>query len=157
MTNIVQRALAITHHDKLAGAALRVLRTAARAIRVYSISFASSSNNKNISETVYYSTLRAVPREVERGCYANSNFPPDTARKAMNDAPHVGERYIEALNFFLVVKALKHPNQFISIPRIKLYTVMADEEDGFSRVAHALGHSLVACTRVLDCVGHAVL
>ena len=85
-----------------------------------------------------------------------------TLPKAVTDVPHVGERCsercIEALNFFLVVKALKHPNQSISIPRINLYTGTANEEDGFSRVApHTLDHSSVPCTRVLACIGHTVL
>jgi hypothetical protein len=94
--------------------------------------FELSSSNKNIAEIVHYSTLRAVQREVEAPL--TPTVRPDTAPKAVNDDPQVHEpyTYTKALNHFLILKALKHPNQFISIPRIKLYTVTADEVDDFS-------------------------
>jgi hypothetical protein len=142
---------------------LWVQRAAVRAIRVYSISFASSSKNIFSKKQEH---RRGRPLLYFEVCATRSGrrlpclptFRPDTAPKAVTDATHVGERCIEDLDRFLVVKALKHPNQFISIPWIKRYTGTANRQDSFSHVTpHVLDHSSVPSTRVLYCIGHAVL
>jgi hypothetical protein len=46
-----------------------------------------------------------------------------------NDAPHVGEHYAGALKLFHIMQALKHLEQFISIPCAKRRGIIAKEED----------------------------
>jgi hypothetical protein len=158
VTKIAQRVLPITHHDKLAGAALVGTTSRGESLKglFETVRIVFKKQEQRRGRPTLYFEVCATRSGRRLPCLPT--FRPDTAPKAVTDATHIDERYTEDLNRFLVVKALTHYNQFISIPRIKLYIVTVNREDGLSYVTpHVLAQSSVLCNRVLDCIGHAVL
>ena len=100
---ITQHVLAISHHDKLAGAAL--VGTTSRGeshkglldiVRIFFKNIFSKKQEHRRGRPLLYFEVCATRSERRLPCLPT--FRPDTAPKAVTDATHVGERCIEDLS-----------------------------------------------------------